>query len=1055
MNAKLRSSIPVGFLLVSVCAITPALSRPISFEDRVAAQTAIERVYWAHRVWPADNPQPKPPLEAVVGKAALRDKVEDYLRKSSALAERWRRPITPEQLQAEVRRMAEQTRDGAMLREIFAALGDDPELIAETLARQTLAERLIRSWSSSDRGERATSFDAWWSAASLSFGIDTPPSGGSFETVTPNGSGCVDDSWTPIAMDAPDVKGSHIAVWTGSEMIVWTGGAEGSYDPSGWRYSPATDTWAPMSIVGVPNGRRDAAYAWSGSEFIVWSGLGPAGNLATGARYNPTTDTWTPMATAGAPPPRFSGKAVWTGSLFVVWGGSLSSGGRYDPATDTWTPMTTVGAPTTTSGSSTIWTGSTMIVWGGVSGFATQTNTGARYDPVADVWTPITTVGAAAARERHSTVWTGTEMIVWAGCTQDVNVCLTRNDGGRYRPSTDQWLPINPTGAPSAREGFSTVWTGTHMILWGGRTTANVFVNDGFRYNPSTDSWSLAATSGAPAPRMSHSGVWTGAEMIVWGGGNASETFQSGGRYNPSTNSWVPTYRGSMPSPRTVSSSVWTGAELIVWGGRTSANSPAVQLDTGGRYDPATHSWTPTSLTGAPAPRSGHSAIWTGSRMIVWSAGTGGRYDPVANSWTPTSTTGAPNLTVGQGAVWTGSEMIVWRNTGSRYNPTTDVWTPMGTGGSPPSTRGGFSSVWTGSLFVVWGGFDSFSNTFLATGSRYSIATNSWTATSSSLRPDARSGHSAVWTGKEMIVWGGAAFNPQFFNDGRRYDPSTDTWSLMTSTGAPSARHSAVALWTGIDMLVWGGTDNPASSAVNTGGRYNPTTDQWRPTTQVGAPFARNSVASAWAGDAMAIWSGHAATITATGALYCSCAVPMTYGPDVDGDGYGVLAGSVVLCAGTPPPPGYAANATDCNDANSAIHPGAAEICDGLDNDCNAIADDVALPSGSPLLTMQAAGTDASLSWTPLVTATGYDVVRGDLAQLRSSSGDFTPATIGCAGNDVPGNSVTVPDDPGTGGHWYLVRAVNCRGVGSYDSGASSQTGSRDAEIAASASPCP
>ena len=64
MNAKLRSSIPVGFLLVSVCAITPALSRPISFEDRVAAQTAIERVYWAHRVWPADNPQPKPPLEA-------------------------------------------------------------------------------------------------------------------------------------------------------------------------------------------------------------------------------------------------------------------------------------------------------------------------------------------------------------------------------------------------------------------------------------------------------------------------------------------------------------------------------------------------------------------------------------------------------------------------------------------------------------------------------------------------------------------------------------------------------------------------------------------------------------------------------------------------------------------------------------------------------------------------------------------------------------------------------------------------------------------------------
>jgi hypothetical protein len=57
----------------------------LSFEDRVAAQRAIEAVYHRHRLWPADNPQPKPALDEVLPEAALRAKVEDYLRQSRAL----------------------------------------------------------------------------------------------------------------------------------------------------------------------------------------------------------------------------------------------------------------------------------------------------------------------------------------------------------------------------------------------------------------------------------------------------------------------------------------------------------------------------------------------------------------------------------------------------------------------------------------------------------------------------------------------------------------------------------------------------------------------------------------------------------------------------------------------------------------------------------------------------------------------------------------------------------------------------------------------------------
>ena len=127
-----------------------AVARDLTLEDRIKAQEAIERVYWEHRLWPRENRGPKPPLEAVLSPAQIRARVEDYLRKSIALEEIWGRPISASQLQAEMERMAARTQSPEVLRQIFAALGNDPFLIAETLARQTLAERLIRNYYARD-----------------------------------------------------------------------------------------------------------------------------------------------------------------------------------------------------------------------------------------------------------------------------------------------------------------------------------------------------------------------------------------------------------------------------------------------------------------------------------------------------------------------------------------------------------------------------------------------------------------------------------------------------------------------------------------------------------------------------------------------------------------------------------------------------------------------------------------------------------------------------------------------------------------------------------------
>jgi hypothetical protein len=69
---------------------------------------------------------------------------------------------------------------------------------------------------------------------------------------------------------------------------------------------------------------------------------------------------------------------------------------------------------------------------------------------------------------------------------------------------------------------------------------------------------------------------------------------------------------------------------------------------------------------------------------------------------------------------------------------------------------------------IVWGGYPQ-----LNTGGRYNLSTDSWTATSTVNAPAGRELHTAVWTGSEMIVWGG--LDPLELNTGRRYNPDTDS----------------------------------------------------------------------------------------------------------------------------------------------------------------------------------------------------------------------------------------------------------------------------------------
>ncbi len=338
---------------------------------------------------------------------------------------------------------------------------------------------------------------------------------------------------------------------------------------------------------------------------------------------------------------------------------------------------------------------------------------------------------------------------------------------------------------------------------------------------------------------------------------------------------WAATSTANAPSAREFHTAIWTGSEMIVWGGLDGSG----YSNTGARYNPSTDNWTPTSTTVAPAGRSIHTAVWTGSEMIVWGGvgaggnilNTGGRYNPMTDSWTPTSTTNAPAARERHVAVWTGSEMIIWGGwatnplgTGGRYNPVSDSWTAT-SAINAPSARYNHTGVWTGSEMIVWGGED-FSGSF-NTGGRYNPGTDSWTATSTTNAPGARIVHTAVWTGSEMIVWGGA--NGIEVNTGGRYNPVGDTWLPTSLTNAPARRSGHTAVWSGSEMIVWGGYDG--FNDTNTGARYSSSTNSWVATSTIDAPSGRDSHTGVWTGSEMVVWGGidDSGGLVNTGGRYC------------------------------------------------------------------------------------------------------------------------------------------------------------------------------------------
>jgi N-acetylneuraminic acid mutarotase len=172
---------------------------------------------------------------------------------------------------------------------------------------------------------------------------------------------------------------------------------------------------------------------------------------------------------------------------------------------------------------------------------------------------------------------------------------------------------------------------------------------------------------------------------------------------------------------------------------------------------------------------------------------------------------------------------------------------------TPAAREGNNTVIWTGTEMIVWGG--SIDGTDVNTGGRYNPATDSWAATSSSNNvPEPGSSHTAVWTGTEMIVWGGT-----LGNHGWRYNPATDTWIATPTAGAPSARSGHAAVWTGTQMIIYFGSqfDTNLNQMVffNDGYRYS--NNVWTAISATGTPTPRSNPLYVYGSNQLLIFGGY------------------------------------------------------------------------------------------------------------------------------------------------------------------------------------------------------
>ena len=316
-----------------------------------------------------------------------------------------------------------------------------------------------------------------------------------------------------------------------------------------------------------------------------------------------------------------------------------------------------------------------MIVFGGQAGGPYPADRHGAYDPAIDQWRELSSIDAPLASWNHTSTWTGSEVIIWGGRDWDHVI----SGGGRYDPALDSWQAISSTNAPSARYDHSAVWTGERLIVWGGRRVGQDY-GDGGIYDPATDTWTPMSDVNAPLPRNQHHAFWDGQYMIIWGGreGTAGNWMKDGAMYDPVTNVWLALPSQGAPDPsragNLATSTVWTGMEMLVWSYYSeymtddwTGKFVEKRNNEGRRFSSAT-GWEP--VVDGCGTETVPVEAWMAGRMLSWKndLSEGYFYDQLRDAWIPLSDFIGPAI-IGAAVVSTDDAVLVIGGAGDLTSP--------------------------------------------------------------------------------------------------------------------------------------------------------------------------------------------------------------------------------------------------------------------------------------------------------------------------------------------------------------------------------------------------
>jgi N-acetylneuraminic acid mutarotase len=264
--------------------------------------------------------------------------------------------------------------------------------------------------------------------------------------------------------------------------------------------------------------------------------------------------------------------------------------------------------------------------------------------------------------------------------------------------------------------------------------------------------------------------------------------------------------------------SVWTGRQMLIFGRANPDPTLPWSVDVAAAYNPATSTW--RRLTPFPGPKGNYEgrywAVWTGKEMLVVGPIDRQAFNPGTNRWRRLPKTAE---VPGGIVVWTGREMIGWGggccgdafSDGAAYNPATNIRRKLAR--SPLAPEQQPIGAWTGrELVLLVSGMNPASGkpwpARLARAAAYNPITDTWRRIAP--LPAERPTADAVWDGREVLIVGGTG--AQNARTGVRspaavgfaYNPGTNHWRRIAPMQA--GRAGAVVVWTGKQVLLWGGT---------------------------------------------------------------------------------------------------------------------------------------------------------------------------------------------------------------------------------------------------------